>query len=91
VQSYPWYAGALPDLVAEVDVLQFERAVDGQVYLRARWRLRKGKSAEVLRGGESNLAHPAAADAGSTVAALSELLAQFSREVADAARALPAR
>jgi uncharacterized protein len=86
VQSYPWYAGAQADVVIEADVLQFERAVDGQAYLRARWRLRKGKSGEVLRAGESNLAHQAAPDAGSTVAALSELLGQFSRELADAVR-----
>jgi uncharacterized protein len=84
VSTYPWYAGAQPDLVVEVDVLQFERAVDGQAHLQARWRLRKGKSGEVLRAGESNLAHPAAPDAGSTVAALSELLGKFSRELADA-------
>jgi uncharacterized lipoprotein YmbA len=86
VQTYPWYAGAQPDVVVEVDVLQFERAVDGQVHLRARWRLRKGKSGEVLRAGESNLAHPAAPDAVSTVAALSELVGRFSRELADALR-----
>jgi uncharacterized lipoprotein YmbA len=90
VQTSPWYAGARPDLIVEVDVLQFERAVDGQAHLRARWRLRKGSSAEVQRAGESNLAHPAAEDAGSTVAALSELLGQFSRELADAIRTSPA-
>ena len=89
VQSYPWYAGGQPDLVVEVDVAQFERAIDGQAHLRGLWRLRNGKSGTVLRAGESNLAHLAAQDAGSTVAALSELLGQFGRELADAARALP--
>ena len=89
VQTYPWYAGGQPDLVVEVDVVQFERAIDGQAHLQARWRLRNGKSGAVLRAGESNLAHQAAQDAGSTVAALSELLGQFSRELADAVRALP--
>jgi uncharacterized lipoprotein YmbA len=88
LQASPWYAGAQPDLVVEVDVLQFERAVDGQAHLRARWRIRKGASGQLLRAEESNLAHPAEGDAGSTVAALSELLGQFSRELADAVRAL---
>ena len=85
VQSYPWYAGGQPDLVVEADVAQFERAIDGQAHLRALWRLRKA-SGEVLRAGESNLARSAAPDAGSTVATLSELLGQFSRELTDAIR-----
>jgi uncharacterized lipoprotein YmbA len=89
VQSYPWYAGGQPDLVVEVDVAEFERAIDGQAHLQAGWRLRK-PSGEVLRAAETKLARPAAGDPGSTVAALSELVGEFSRELADAVRALPA-
>jgi len=89
VEISPWYAGAEPDVALEVDVLQFEAAADGQAHLRARWRLRKGASRGAQRAAETNLAHAAAQDPGSAVAALGDLLGQFSREIADAVRALP--
>ena len=83
VQTYPWYAGSALDYAVEVDVRDFERNTDGQVHLSARWRIRKGAGGKILRGGESNLARPVgASDPGSTAAALSGLLGDFSREIA---------
>lgn len=90
IAIHPWYAGMTPPLVVEADVQRFEASADGNVQLLARWRLRKGAQSEVLRSGESSLSHPASGtDPGSAAAALSGLLADFSRELATAIRAVP--
>ena len=83
IVNFPWFPGNPPDLAIEVDVIQFERGPDAEAHLVARWRLRKG--AQVVRSQESKLARAATEDPASTVAALSELLAQLSREIAAAA------
>jgi len=88
VQSYPWYAGAAPELVVEVDVQRFEPSSDGRVDLAARWRIRKGSALVTLRAGESSLTRPlGSADAEAAAVALSGLLDDFSRELAEAIRA----
>jgi uncharacterized protein len=85
VQIYPWYADAAPDLAVEVDVQRFEPTSDGRVELVARWRIRKGSGGEALRAGESTLSRPAGGiDSGGAAAALSGLLDDFSRELAQA-------
>lgn len=81
---YPWYASTPPDVIVEIDVIQLERATDGEAHLVARWRMKKGRPATVVRAAESTLLRPAAADPASTAAALSELLGQLSREIAGA-------
>jgi len=87
VQAFPWYAGSALDLAVEVDVRGFERNSDGQAHLAARWRIRKGAAGKILSAGESNLARPAGgSDPGSTAAALSVLLGDFSREIAQGIR-----
>jgi hypothetical protein len=85
LQSYPWYAGAAPELVVEVDVQRFEPSNDGRAQLVARWRFRKGTSLGTLRAGESSLTRTlSGADADAVAAALSGLLDDFSRELAAA-------
>jgi len=85
VQTYPWYAGAAPELVVEVDVQRFEPSSDGRVDLVARWRVRKGSALGTLRAGDSNLTRPlSSADADTVAVALSGLLDDFSRELAKA-------
>lgn len=85
VQIYPWYAGAAPDLAVEVDVMRFEASSDGRVELVARWRIRKGSRLEALRSGESTLTGTAGGEGpGGAAAALSGLLGDFSRELAQA-------
>jgi hypothetical protein len=87
VHLYPWYPGSKPDLVVEVDVRGFERDSDGLAHLSARWRIRRGTGGEIVRSGDSTLARPAGdPDPGSTAAALSGVLGDFSREVAQAVR-----
>jgi len=82
IVPYPWYAGSPPDVAVEVDVLELERGPDGQVRLVARWRVRKG--ATITRAAETKLAQPTTEDATATAAALSELVGQLSREIANA-------
>jgi len=84
IVPHPWYAGSPPDLAVEVDVVEFERGPDGQAHLDARWRIRKDKA--TLRAAESKLAVPTTEDPQAMVAALSDLLSQFSREIAAAAK-----
>jgi uncharacterized protein len=82
IESYPWYPGTRIDVAVEIDVVRFELANDGAAHLDARWRLRKGMN--VVSAENSNLARPVTGDTGATVAALSELLGDLSRAIADA-------
>jgi len=85
VQMYPWYSGTAPELVAEVDVQRFEPSSDGRAELVARWRVRKGSALGTLRAGESTLTRPlSGSDADAVAQALSGLLDDFSRELAEA-------
>jgi uncharacterized lipoprotein YmbA len=85
VQTYPWYAGAAPEFVVEVDVQRFEPSSDGRAELAARWRLRKGSALATLRAGESSLTHPLnSLEPQAAAVALSGLLDDFSRELAEA-------
>jgi hypothetical protein len=86
VETYPWYSPSRPDVVVEVDFLQLEPASDGQAHLRALWRVKAGDPHKVIASSEADLSRPTAPDAGSAVAALSELLAQLSRDIASASR-----
>ena len=84
IVTSPWYPGSPPDVSVEVDVVEFERGPDGEARLVARWRLSKaGKDAHAA---EARLTRPTTEDPASTVAALSELLAQFSRDIAAAVK-----
>jgi uncharacterized protein len=85
VQTHPWYAGAAPELVVEVDVQRFEPSSDGRAELMARWRVRQGSALATLRAGESSLARTlSGANAEAAAVALSGLLDDFSRELAEA-------
>jgi uncharacterized protein len=85
VQIYPWYAKAAPDLAVEVEVIRFEASSNDRVELAARWRIRKGSQLEALRTGESALSGAAGAGGpGAAAEALSGLLGDFSRELAQA-------
>jgi uncharacterized protein len=86
VETYPWYSRSRPGVIVEVDFLQFEPASDGQAHLRAGWRVKAGDPPTLVASSEANLARPTNPDAASAVAALSELLAQLSREIAAAVR-----
>ena len=87
VTMYPWYAGTF-DATVGIDVLRFEVNTDGSAHLVARWAIRDGRGAAVGDVRESNLSAPVAGrDASEAVAALSDVLIEFSRELATAVRA----
>lgn len=89
VKVFPWYASAAPDLIVEVDVRDFERVSDGRAHFSARWRVCRGAGGEIVSSGESRFdGASASADPGSTAAALSALLGDFSRELAERIRSL---
>jgi uncharacterized lipoprotein YmbA len=91
VQTYPWYAGAAPELVVEVDVQRFEPSSDGRAELVARWRVRKGSALATLRAGESSLTCTlSGTNSEAAAVALSGLLDDFSRELAEAILAVRA-
>lgn len=95
VVPYPWFGPAQPRYLVEVDVRRFEQRGDGQVELAAWWTIRDGQRGR-LDGGETRLTAPASApDTQASVAALSGLLGELSREIAAAVRrvvaARPAR
>ncbi len=89
MEIHPWYAASAPPLIVEADVQRFEPSASGEVQLVVIWRIRKGSRSEVLRSGESSLSHRSAGpDAGSAAEALSGLLGEFSRELAQAIHAV---
>lgn len=97
----PWYATARLDCVLTVEVDHFEpEAVadagggevgTGDAVLVARWTLQDARGTKVLRRGTATYRRPAASTgtsrAATVVAALSELIADFSRDMAAAIRA----
>ena len=73
------------DVRVEVDVLQFERGPDRRVVLSARWRLRGGADRAPRLARITDLRSPpvdAKAGMDATVAAMSALVGEFSRQVA---------
>jgi uncharacterized lipoprotein YmbA len=89
----PWYPAARLDCVLAVEVDHFETDAGGDAVLVARWIVRDALGKRVLRSGTSIHRRPAGGAAAHTppgaaaaVAALSELIDDFSREMAAALR-----
>jgi uncharacterized lipoprotein YmbA len=92
VTRFPWPSTDRPTYQVEVDVLRFEADTTGRVRLVARWVLREVATGETPGVRESRLDRAAGGrSADASVAALSQLLADFSSEVADAVRAMTQR
>jgi uncharacterized protein len=78
----------------EIEVMQFERGPDGRAVLSAQWRLLGDREDETLLSKVTNLAsEPLGADGNmaTTVAAMTALIAEFSRQIAAAIIATDAR
>ena len=83
VVHHPWYANAKPDVQVEIAFARCERDESGAVVVAARWSVRDlaGERASVER--ESRIRRDLAGkDAAGTAQALSEALAELSREIA---------
>jgi uncharacterized protein len=85
INAYPWPVDKKPVYQVEVEVLRFEANATQEVQLSARWAVRNSTKKDVIRYRETRLSRPAKArSTAASVAALSEVLGDFSREIADA-------
>ncbi len=79
------------DFRVTADVLAFEGTYDGYAVLRARWIVLNHRTDQVLRVEETHYRRPLAEpkDEGALIAAMSEALGDFSRDVAATLKQLP--
>jgi uncharacterized protein len=82
---FPWESTRSPAYQVEVEVLRFEANAAGDVQMSARWAVLDPNKKVPLKSGETVLTRqPAAKSTDAAVAALSETLADLSREIANA-------
>jgi hypothetical protein len=82
---FPWETTRSPTYQLEVEVLRFEANAAGDVQLSARWVVLETSKKVALKSGETLLSRqPATKSTDAAVAALSETLADLSREIANA-------
>jgi uncharacterized lipoprotein YmbA len=92
VAVYPWPRATRIDYQVVVDVTHFLNQPGGESILVADWMLSKGEGQQVLLSGKSRLSASAAGqDYPSIVAAMSQTVAQLSREIAAATQGLGPR
>ena len=85
INAYPWPIDKKPVYRVEVEVLRFEANAAQEAQLSARWTVRHAGKKDSIRYRETRLSRPAKArSTDAAVAALSEVLGDFSREIADA-------
>jgi uncharacterized protein len=79
------------DFRVTADILAFEGTYDGYAVLRARWVVLDHRTDQVLRVEETHYRRPLAEpkDEGALIAAMSETLGDFSRDVAATLKGLP--
>ncbi len=86
---YPWELNRRPDYQVTIEVLRFESNTQGNVQLSARWEILDTNKRLSLQAGESGITRqPTAPSTDASVAALSEALADLSREIANAVSAV---
>lgn len=80
---HPWRLTAPPDFQVIIDVIRFEGEYSGAAYLETLWSVRDGQG-KILLPPQRGRYHAAASgtDHDAIVAALSETLARFSRDIA---------
>jgi uncharacterized lipoprotein YmbA len=89
IVSYPWPNDRRPNYQVEVEVLRFEANGASDAQLSARWVIVDGNNKKPVNLTVSHLTRPAKEKSSDgTVAALSEALGDFSREIADAVNAI---
>jgi uncharacterized lipoprotein YmbA len=88
IAFFPWKGGGSIDYRVTMDVTRFDGELAGNVTLEARWVLIAGEGDRVVTVKHSTLSTPVADVGGyeGLVAAQSQLLAQLSREIAQAIR-----
>jgi hypothetical protein len=95
VARSPWRSSAVPRCRVATELRVFGLQADGEVRLDGRWALFPARGEQPLARGNASLSRgpltggPAGVDPGGEVDAMSELVAELSREIAAAVRALP--
>ncbi|HEX2933105.1 MAG TPA: PqiC family protein [Candidatus Binatia bacterium] len=92
ISAYPWAIERKPLYQVEIEVLRFEADGAQQVLLVARWLVRNTTQKESARYREARLSKAAQGrSTESSVAALSDILADLSREIATAIESMVGR
>jgi uncharacterized lipoprotein YmbA len=92
VAVMPWPRATLIDYQISVDVTHFLSQVGGESLLMADWILFKGEGPQVLLTGKSRVSAPAGGqDYAAMVAAMSQTVANLSREIAMGIRGIEPR
>ncbi len=84
IVNFPWYSSTHIDYQIAVTVDRFECDGQGNARLAARWSINDPTSGRMLDRGESDLSAPGGAGTDQRVAALSQTLGSFSRQIATA-------
>jgi uncharacterized lipoprotein YmbA len=82
IVSYPWYADTHVDYQVAVWVSRFETSEDGRSQLSAVWTI-NGRNGDELASGETNAGVPVQSGDEGPSAALSQDLAEMSRQIAE--------
>jgi uncharacterized lipoprotein YmbA len=89
VVVYPWDRSKDIDYQVVVKVLRFDRSIGGDAVLQVRWSLKSPTNENELLARETRYAkRPAGEDYQATVAAMNQVLNDFSRDVAAAVQGL---
>lgn len=85
INAYPWPVDRKPLYQVEIEVLRFETDAEHQAQLSTRWAVRNTSRRDSIQYHETRLSRPAQGrSTAASVAALSEALADLSREIAAA-------
>jgi len=85
INAYPWPIDRKPVYQVEIEMLRFETDAEHQARLSTRWVVRNTSRKDSIRYHETRLSRPAQGrSTEASVAALSEALADLSREIAAA-------
>jgi uncharacterized protein len=91
ITSYPWPIDRKPLYQVELEVLRFETNNAQEAHLAARWTIRHTGKKDAVRYRDTRLSRPARdRSAAASVAALSEVLAELSQQIAAAIRDMDA-
>jgi uncharacterized protein len=82
IVNFPWYSSTHLDYAITIEVTRFEADAQGTAQLSAQWNIENPTTRKVLDRGESNLSAPGASGAEASAAALSQVLGNFSRQLA---------
>lgn len=85
ITSYPWPTERRPLYQVEIEILRFETNTSQEAQLAARWTVRHTAKKDLVRYHDTRLSHTAPErSTAASVAALSQVLADMSRQIARA-------